>query len=148
MADAAAHTADSTAAEVSARMPDSNADQHATAAHTAPKAAAVATQTKAAKGSRRVSFPDSALMGAVAVSAPIEGMASEYVQIVQEEDGETYAVLNAADQLATAADTAPKAAAVATQTKAGKGSRRVSFPDSALMGAAAASAPIEEIASE
>ena len=95
MADAAAHTADSTAAEVSARMTDSNADQHATAAQTAPKAAAVATQAKAGKGSRRVSFLDSALMGAVAASAPIEGMASEYVQIVQEEDGETYAVLNA-----------------------------------------------------
>ena len=75
-------------------------------------------------------------------------MASEYVQIVQEEDGKTYAVLNAAGQLATAADTAPKAAAVATQTKAGKGSRRVSFPDSVLMGAVAVSAPIEEIASE
>ena len=69
--------------------------QLATAADTAPKAAAVATQTKAGKGSRRVSFPDSALMGAAAVSAPIEGTASEYVQIVQEEDGETYAVLNA-----------------------------------------------------
>ena len=108
MADAAAHTADSTAAEVSARMTDSNADQHATAAHTAPKA----------------------------------------VQLVQEEDGETYAVLNAADQHATAADTAPKAAAVATQTKAGKGSRRVLFPDSVPMGAVAASAPIEGTASE
>ena len=53
-------------------------------------------------------------MGAVVASAPIEGMASEYVQIVQEEDGETYAALSAADQHATAADTAPKAA-VATQ---------------------------------
>ena len=87
MADAAAHTADSTAAEASARMPDSNADQHATAAHTAPKAAAVATQTKAGKGSRRVLFPDSVPMGAVAASAPIEGTASEYVRIVQGEDG-------------------------------------------------------------
>ena len=83
MADAAAHTADSTATEVSAQMPDSNADQRATAAHTAPKAAAVATQAKAAKGSRRVSFPDSALMGAAAASAPIEGTASENVRIVQ-----------------------------------------------------------------
>ena len=75
-------------------------------------------------------------------------MASEYVQIVQEEDGKTYAVLNAAGQLATAADTAPKAAAVATQKKAGKGSRRVSFLDSVPMGAVAASAPIEGTASE
>ena len=71
------------------------ADQHATAADTALKAAAVATQTKAEKGSRRVSFPDSALMGAAAASAPIEGIASEYVRIFQGEDGETYAVLNA-----------------------------------------------------
>ena len=148
MADAAAHTADSTAAEVSARMPDSNADQHVTAANTAPKAAAVATQTKAAKGSRRVSFPDSALMGAAAAPAPIEGMASEYVQIVQEEDGETYAALSAADQHATAADTAPKAAAVATQTKAGKGSRRILSSDPVPMGAVAVSAPIEGTASE
>ena len=34
-------------------------------------------------------------MGAAAASAPIEGIASEYVHIVQGEDGETYAVLNA-----------------------------------------------------
>ncbi|MED5573248.1 MAG: hypothetical protein VX955_03795 [Pseudomonadota bacterium] len=75
-------------------------------------------------------------------------MASEYVQIVQEEDGKINAVLNAAGQLATAADTAPKAAAVATQTKAGMGSRRVSFLNSVPMGAVAASAPIEGTASE
>ena len=54
-------------------------------------------------------------------------MASEYVQIVQEEDGKTYAVLNAAGQLATAADTAPKAAAVATQTKAEKAAAAFRF---------------------
>ena len=86
---------------------------------------AIATLTKAAQDSHRVPISEHALMGTAAASAPIEDIGSDYVQIVQEEEGGTYAVLAAANKL----------------TKAGKGSCRVSYPDSAWMGAAAASAP-------